>query len=130
MARFPAYLVALLLMSSAAFAQVASPPPGGVSGVPGVIPQGSPRDTTPKIGTSRIRGRIVAADTGQPLRKAQVRATSAELRLIFDLTMSIYLLIIARCDENPVSWSLLKQPSACAPPSCAAAARSNSTATK
>src|SRR5438876_5751357 len=80
MVRFPAYLVALILVSSAAFAQVAPPPPGGVSGVPGVNPQAPPRDTTPKAGTSRIRGRIVAADTGQPLRKAQVRATSAEIR--------------------------------------------------
>jgi hypothetical protein len=75
--RFPAYLVALLLTSSAAFAQVPPPPPGGV---PGVIPQAPPRDTANRTGTARIRGRIVAADTAQPLRKAQVRATSAELR--------------------------------------------------
>ena len=66
----------LLLVSSASFAQ--APPPPAVS-VPG-LPQLPPRDTAPKIGTARIRGRVVAADTGQPLRKAQVRATSAELR--------------------------------------------------
>lgn len=34
----------------------------------------------PKTGTARIRGRVVAADTGQPLRKAVVRAFAAELR--------------------------------------------------
>src|SRR6185295_12445372 len=38
------------------------------------------RDANPKTGTARIRGRVVAADSGEPLRKAQVRATSAELR--------------------------------------------------
>jgi hypothetical protein len=77
MARFPAYLLALLLASSAASAQVAPPPPGSV---PGIIPQAPPRDSAPRTGTARIRGRVVAADTGQPLRKAQVRATAAELR--------------------------------------------------
>ena len=33
-----------------------------------------------KTGTARIRGRIVAADSGQPLRKAQVRASAADIR--------------------------------------------------
>jgi hypothetical protein len=47
--------------------------------VPG-LPQLPPRDTGLKTGTARIRGRVLAADTGEPLRKAQVRATSAELR--------------------------------------------------
>jgi hypothetical protein len=32
-------------------------------------------------GTARIRGRVVAADTGTPLRRAQVRIAAAELRL-------------------------------------------------
>ena len=77
MTRCPVFLLGLLLMSSASFAQVPLPPPP-VS-VPG-LPQLPPRDTAPKTGTARIRGRVVAADTGQPLRKAQVRATSAELR--------------------------------------------------
>jgi hypothetical protein len=61
-------------MSSAASAQ--APPPANVPG----FPQLPPRDTTPKTGTARIRGHVVAADTGQPLRKAQVRVTSSELR--------------------------------------------------
>ena len=32
------------------------------------------------MGTARIRGHVVAADSGQPLRKAQVRAFAAEVR--------------------------------------------------
>jgi hypothetical protein len=32
-------------------------------------------------GTARIRGRVVAADTGTPLRRAQVRIAAAELRV-------------------------------------------------
>src|SRR5262249_41881344 len=50
---------------------------------PGQLPPGMqapPRDTAQKTGTARILGRIVAADTGQPLRKAMIRAFSAELR--------------------------------------------------
>ena len=46
--------------------------------------QGGPgmpaRDTPLKTGTSRIRGHVFAADGGQPLRRAQVRAFSPELR--------------------------------------------------
>jgi hypothetical protein len=74
MSRNPWLLLGLLLMSSAASAQ--APPPANVPG----FPQLPPRDTTPKTGTARIRGHVVAADTGQPLRKAQVRVTSSELR--------------------------------------------------
>lgn len=49
------------------------PPPGGMMQMP-------PRDASQKTGTARIRGHVVAADTGQPLRKAQVRVVSPELR--------------------------------------------------
>ena len=38
------------------------------------------RDTTQKKGTALIHGRVTAADSGQPLRKAQVRVFSPELR--------------------------------------------------
>jgi len=39
------------------------------------------RDTPPpRVGTGRIRGSVVAADTAQPLRQAQVRITSPEIR--------------------------------------------------
>ena len=49
---------------------------------PGVPPDQNraARDAPPATGTSRIRGRVVAADTGQPLRKALVRVVSPQLR--------------------------------------------------
>ena len=53
-------------------------PAGQFPAVPG-RPQAPARDSAPKTGTARIRGRVVAADTGQPLRKAQVRAIASEL---------------------------------------------------
>jgi hypothetical protein len=54
--------------------------PIGGQGVP--LPQMPPRDNAQpsKPGKSILRGRVVAADTGQPLRKAQVRVTAPELR--------------------------------------------------
>ena len=76
MTRCPGFLLGLLLMSSASSAQVPPPPPASIPG----LPQLPARDTGLKTGTARIRGRVLAADTGEPLRKAQVRATSAELR--------------------------------------------------
>jgi hypothetical protein len=57
------------------------PPPGGPGGQPVFFPQMPPRDNAaPKTGKAVLRGRVVAADTGQPLRKAQVRIMSGELR--------------------------------------------------
>jgi protocatechuate 3,4-dioxygenase beta subunit len=56
--------------------------PGGI-GLQGVVPpQLPPRDPTQpaKTGTATLRGHVVAADSGQPLRKAQVRIFAAELR--------------------------------------------------
>jgi Carboxypeptidase regulatory-like domain len=38
------------------------------------------REASTKPGTAVIRGRVVAADTGQPLRKAFIRASSPDLR--------------------------------------------------
>jgi hypothetical protein len=38
------------------------------------------RDQGRRTGTARIRGRIIAADTGQPLRRAIVRASAPEIR--------------------------------------------------
>ena len=67
---------ALLLSATIAAAQGAPQFPGA----PG--PQAPPpaRDNSAKTGTARIRGRVVAADTGTPLRKAQIRAIAPELR--------------------------------------------------
>ena len=53
---------------------------GGADGPPPVgVP---PRDqmAAPATGTSRIRGRVVAADTGRPLRRALVRLSSPAVR--------------------------------------------------
>ncbi len=70
-------LLALVLVPIAVTAQPQLQPPGpGRAGMP------PPRDTSrpAATGTSRIRGRIVAADTGQPLRRAVVRVFAPELR--------------------------------------------------
>jgi hypothetical protein len=43
--------------------------------------QAPPRDAPPtKTGSARIRGRVVAADNGQPLRRTSIRLSSPELR--------------------------------------------------
>jgi len=69
-----------LLFCPPAFSQ----PPGGAAGgrpgaatgaaLPGMPPPSAARQT----GTARIRGRVVAADTGAPLRRAQVQAVAAD----------------------------------------------------
>ena len=43
-------------------------------------PQQPPQPSQPAAGTATIRGHVFAADTGQPLRKAQVRITANEIR--------------------------------------------------
>ena len=78
--RAPMCLVALCLSPISAAAQqtqvftVQTPP-----GMPGQAP---PRDNAQpaKAGTATLRGRVVAADSGQPLRKAQVRVFAPDLR--------------------------------------------------
>ena len=69
MSRVYLWLVTLVIVSTVAWAQ----PP---------MPPGPPRDNAqPRAtGTATIRGHVVAADSGQPLRKAQVRIMSGELR--------------------------------------------------
>jgi hypothetical protein len=61
------------------------PGPGGPRGGPGgAPPPGSvptrDRDVTMTAGTSRLRGRIVAADTGRPLRRSMVRLSAPGVR--------------------------------------------------
>jgi hypothetical protein len=70
MSQVSLWLVALVFCSTASSAQSAPPP------------QGPPRDNAQpaKAGTATLRGHVVAADTGQPLRKAQVRVFAPELR--------------------------------------------------
>src|SRR5215471_17702578 len=73
-----AYVLAALLIPGVAVAQTA--PQGG--GAPAVaLPNGLPqRDTRPVTGTSVIRGRVIDASTGAPLRRASVRIFGAEIR--------------------------------------------------
>jgi len=69
-------VVSVLSVPTAARFQPPPPPlPPGMA--PGMPP---PRDAASKPGTAVIRGRVVAADTGQPLRKAFVRASSPDIR--------------------------------------------------
>ncbi len=77
-------LVVLLVLAAATSARgqtvvVQGGAGGGTVNITGApIP---PRDNIPrKTGTAVLRGRVVAADNGQPLRKAQVRIMSPELR--------------------------------------------------
>jgi protocatechuate 3,4-dioxygenase beta subunit len=82
-------LVGLLLSSSVASAQTAPPTTGDV--IPGPAtgrtqaPGAPPRDNAnPQApgGTSVIRGRVTAADSGNPLRRAQVRLAATDVRMI------------------------------------------------
>ncbi len=86
MARVLAVVLGFVLISSmdsAAQIQVfTTQPPVTAPGMP--VPQGAPgtpaRDNQQKPGSAVIRGRVFGADTGQPLRKAVVRANSPDLR--------------------------------------------------
>src|SRR5215470_1420183 len=74
MTRVPACVVVTLLVASIGSAQIPGAPAPGQPPPP--FPgAGAPRDNpnAAKTGTAILRGRVVAADTGQPLRKAQVR---------------------------------------------------------
>jgi hypothetical protein len=86
MARLGAAVVGLLALMNGApgHAQPAARPDsgvtapfvGGASQQPGTAAEGARRDTPQSTaGTAAIRGRVFAADGGQPLRKAQVRLT-------------------------------------------------------
>ena len=82
MSRVCFWLVGLVLIPTLGFSQQVifrADMPAGLQGVP---PQMPPRDPTQpaKTGSATIRGHVVAADSGQPLRKAQVRIVSGELR--------------------------------------------------
>ena len=77
MSRVYSWLVGLVLVPTLGFAQPAFRVERQAQ-----PPQTPPRDNAqPKLaGSATIRGHVVAADTGQPLRKAQVRIVSGELR--------------------------------------------------
>jgi protocatechuate 3,4-dioxygenase beta subunit len=66
----------LCVIAPWAHAQAVGGVVGGVISQPGGQP---PRDTRPVTGHSAIRGRVLS-DTGQPVRRAMVRATAPETR--------------------------------------------------
>src|SRR5471032_1516032 len=72
MSRVVSGSVALILWSTLGAAQTPPPLPPG-------FPQ-PPRDVSAQPATATIRGHVFDASTGQPLRRAQIRAFSAEIR--------------------------------------------------
>ena len=79
-------VILTLAIGAAAFAQQPGPGPAGRGGQ-GPLPGGRggrfggmpPRDNMPApTGTARISGRVVAADTGSPIRRAQINVNSRE----------------------------------------------------
>jgi len=76
MVRVASFVAALLLAAASAASQQIF-----IQTAPGPGPQTPARDTSQqKPGTAIVRGRVFAADNGQPLRKAQVRIVAPELR--------------------------------------------------
>ena len=76
----------LLIVAATLAALSQGPPPGAPTGGrggqmgPGMPPRaGQPQEQAPK-GTAVIRGVILAADTGTPIRRAQVRASAPGIR--------------------------------------------------
>ncbi len=55
-------------------------PPTSGNAAPVSQPGQPSRDNAPKTSSATLRGRVFAADSGQPLRKAQVRIVSREVR--------------------------------------------------
>ena len=83
--RLGALVVGILFLPLIAAGQTPSLPQGAAQpGPPLPRMQVPPRDGAAAeipTGTARIRGRVVAADNGTPLRRAQVRVSAAELRV-------------------------------------------------
>src|SRR5258707_2192983 len=79
-----AWLSALIVAAAPARAQTTTTfstmAPGQPTQQPGQLGQPANPNAPPPPGTSTVRGHVFAADSGQPLRKAQVRMMSGELR--------------------------------------------------
>src|SRR4051794_6316002 len=69
-------VVVFAALSGVAVAQ----PPTPRAVAPGLQPRDPGPGQAPATGTSRIRGRVLAADTGQAIRRAVVRINAPELR--------------------------------------------------
>jgi uncharacterized GH25 family protein len=67
----------VILNGPAVDSQGSGPAPAGAAGLPFGIP---PRDQPLATGTGRIRGRVVASDTGRPLRRATLRLSAPGIR--------------------------------------------------
>jgi protocatechuate 3,4-dioxygenase beta subunit len=71
MSRAAAWAIAVLLTTVSISGQVpGAPTPGQTTAATGTA---QPRDNAAKPGTAVLRGRVVASDTGRPVRRAQVR---------------------------------------------------------
>ncbi|HWW86440.1 MAG TPA: carboxypeptidase-like regulatory domain-containing protein [Vicinamibacterales bacterium] len=89
MRRVPSCLAAIalsVLMTRSGLTQIPVSSPGAAQPSPG-IPPAPARDTPPKKpATAVVRGRVVASDTGQPLRRASLSALAAELHELHNVT--------------------------------------------
>jgi hypothetical protein len=86
MPRLLACLLAVQLVPSLVSARQVSARISIIQGPNGPVIFPSPndqpaRDTRPAIGRSTIRGRVIVAESGQPMRRATVRVTAPELRV-------------------------------------------------
>src|SRR5215471_2509826 len=81
MSRTPLLTVTAIPLALAPHEQTQTLTGQGALSPSGQRPAGPPRDDQQqRSGTVRIRGRVVAADTGHPLRRVMIRASSQELR--------------------------------------------------
>ena len=75
----PLFVSACVMSATFVSAQPGPPPPAGPPGLQWP-PGAPPRDrATVATGTAVIRGRVLAADTGRPLRRARITASAPEL---------------------------------------------------
>ncbi len=68
----------IVVLAAADIEGVQQPSVGAIG--PGLPPRDPVQQQPSVVGTARIRGRVVAADTGQAIRKALVRISATELR--------------------------------------------------
>jgi hypothetical protein len=77
-------LASLLICASPDAAQtvttLTTTPAGTVPQQPGQLGQSANNNAQPAPGTATLRGHVFAGDSGQPLRKAQVRAFAPDIR--------------------------------------------------
>ena len=83
-------LAAVLCVATTAVAQQPQPGPFGRGQGPRGRFGGPPRDNAPAAkGSARISGRVISAETGAPIRRAQVRVTSRDARTSRDAATDV-----------------------------------------